>query len=395
MSILARYLIRSLLVTLGMAIGIATFVMLMGFFARSVNLLASGVALQPLLLFIVFKIPQLLAYTVPIGLLVATLLTFNRLSADHEITALQSCGVSLPQLAAPLIVLSLLLCGVTGFMLFKLAPDCSQRANWLVKEAVISNILDFLAPQTYNDLGDNTFVYLGEKDGTHVRDVRLYKYTSDGILGEDITAASGEISVDLARQNLTLTLNNAIVVHADASASAHPEHLNPVAATYLTYPIDYGQNLNHQRLLRGPPNMTLTQLLVWIRLLESSGMKSGAERVELHKRAVLSMAPFTFLLLGIPFGLRVSRKENYSSLVIGLAIVVLYFGLVLFFEAQRSHPNLHPEICIWLPNLLGQGFGLWALWHPDAVSRAINTLWARLWYDAAWRRRRPAPPARA
>ena len=52
-------------------------------------------------------IPQALALTLPMSLLLALLVAFGRLSADREFVALQACGVSLLRLLRPVGLISL------------------------------------------------------------------------------------------------------------------------------------------------------------------------------------------------------------------------------------------------------------------------------------------------
>ena len=52
--------------------------------------------------------PAFLILTIPMAIMVASVVTFSRMSADSEITALKASGFSFYQLLAPVIVLSIL-----------------------------------------------------------------------------------------------------------------------------------------------------------------------------------------------------------------------------------------------------------------------------------------------
>ncbi|NIQ74336.1 MAG: LptF/LptG family permease, partial [Gammaproteobacteria bacterium] len=55
---------------------------------------------------------------------------------------------------------------------------------------------------------------------------------------------------------------------------------------------------------------------------EDRARKRSAFRVELHKRLALSAACFSFVVLGIPLGIRAHRKE--SSIGIGLSLILIF-----------------------------------------------------------------------
>jgi lipopolysaccharide export system permease protein len=54
------------------------------------------------------EIPQILAVTIPISILLATFLSFQKLSAQSEIIAMRSSGISMVRLIKPVVILGLL-----------------------------------------------------------------------------------------------------------------------------------------------------------------------------------------------------------------------------------------------------------------------------------------------
>ena len=66
-----------------------------------------GASLQAVVKIFIFGLPSVIMWTFPMSMLLATLLTFGRLSGSSEITAMKSCGIGFGRIAAPAILLGL------------------------------------------------------------------------------------------------------------------------------------------------------------------------------------------------------------------------------------------------------------------------------------------------
>ena len=108
---------------LALAVVVGTFVMLVGQLAKVFDLLSKGVPLPVLLGLVAHRIPQVLGFTLPLSLFFATVIYFNTLSAEHELSALRSAGISLFQIAAPVMLLAVLISGLCTYLQFQVIPE--------------------------------------------------------------------------------------------------------------------------------------------------------------------------------------------------------------------------------------------------------------------------------
>ena len=79
--------------------------------------------------------------------------------------------------------------------------------------------------------------------------------------------------------------------------------------------------------------------------------------VELNKRIVLGLSPIAFMLLGMPLAIRTSRRETSVGLFLSVILGGAYFIGVIICPALDSYPQYYPQVLIWIPNIIYQGFG--------------------------------------
>jgi lipopolysaccharide export system permease protein len=121
-------------------------------------------------------------------------------------------------------------------------------------------------------------------------------------------------------------------------------------------PISLQELLRKARNNERPNEMTLDQLRV---ALEKSGdaEDEAAFRTEVSKRFSNSMAVFTFVLIGIPLAVTAQRKETSVGIALSLVVAFSYFIIIVLTDNVKHKPDLHPEILIWLPNVLYLSIG--------------------------------------
>ena len=184
MRTLHLYLTRETLATLLMTVLVFTFVLLLGnLFKEIAALIASGqVAPGFLLKAIGLLIPYVLVFSLPIGMLTATLLVFGRFSADHELTAARAGGISLLSLSAPVLAIGVLMSALSGWMNLQVAPQCRVAYKTMLFEYGLENTAALLTEKGFTDFPDHR-VYGGSISGTFsgwdvsVYAARLYSNT--------------------------------------------------------------------------------------------------------------------------------------------------------------------------------------------------------------------------
>ena len=166
MKTLHWYLLKQVMATLVLTVGVFTAVLLMGNAMKEV--LALVVKGQASLIGITkafaLLIPFVISFSLPMGLLTAMLLVFGRFSADQELTAARAAGVSLVSLVTPILLFSVALSGLSALINMKVAPECRASYKSLIYDLAISNPATLLSENTFVKEVPDHVIYIGKLD---------------------------------------------------------------------------------------------------------------------------------------------------------------------------------------------------------------------------------------
>jgi lipopolysaccharide export system permease protein len=131
--LLDRYLLRSFLPPLLFAFAAMTSIMLLNQVARRFGaLVGKGLPWSVIGEVFLLCLPFIIAMTLPMAVLVATLYTFTHLAADSEITAMRASGVSVFQLLRPMLLAGALLTTVNFWFTDQILPNSNARLRNLL-----------------------------------------------------------------------------------------------------------------------------------------------------------------------------------------------------------------------------------------------------------------------
>lgn len=161
---LYRYILRDILKLLVLSTAVLVFII---GFAAAIKPLSDGL-LGPagLMKFVFFSMPTMLTLALPFAAAFASTMVFCRLTADNEIIACSSCGISYRTILLPILVLGLVLTLGLFFMSNWVIP----RFYILAQEQLQQDMIKVLVSQVHKrqpvQLDDNTMLYADAADDT-------------------------------------------------------------------------------------------------------------------------------------------------------------------------------------------------------------------------------------
>ena len=404
MKTLHKYLAGQVLATLLLTVAVFAFVVFLVNGLKDVlPLLMSGhVRLALIAKAVGLSLPFALVYALPMGFITATLLVFGRFSADQELTAARAGGVSLLSLVTPVLILSLLCCGVSAWFNLQIGPQ--SRADFVkLKSELISGLTSAVIPEKQFISGfTGVTVYVEKNHDGSLENIYVYGAKGEtNFAGQNFfyRAPTGHLQMELAANKITLVLDNLVGVRPSPngpSTLVHSDHLSLLYDTKqlagrTTKPkvsdMTFGQLQTEMRELNemnvtnlaggataettrleksGTPKTSPEEIAMNIRAAEK--VRAGEiERVrfEMHREVAFSFACFGFTLIGVPLGIRVHRRETNIGVLIALGLVMVYYGFIALGMSLATRPEFYPHLIVWVPNFIFQTVGAALLWRAN------------------------------
>ncbi|MCB2231647.1 LptF/LptG family permease [bacterium] len=425
MKILSRYILREHIAPFLFAFVTVTFILLIDYVPRIVNqVIDKDLSLWVVLELVALNLAWMLALSVPMSVLVATLMAFGRMGSDMEIIAMKASGVNLLRVLLPLLAAG---CVITYLMVQfndKILPDLNKEARQL--SADIRNMrptLVFRSGVFINDIPGYLILIDKIDHGTsRVEGVRISD-TRDDAKPRIIVADSGYLKVTDNGRNLQFSLydgevhlmdladaNNyrkAAFKHQEINVSGDPSELVRTEREYRTdreMGIDMLQERVDQAegaivplqgkiedsfrekasfLLADTFKAEMTDIRIdslaylrlknevagWHRLVERNREQMTAQRkimnkfdLEIHKKYSIPAASLAFILIGAPLGILAKRGGMGVAIANSILLFIIYWAFLIGGEDVADRGLVDPFWAMWSANFLVGGVGLYLLY---------------------------------
>ena len=360
LKILDRYLLTALSVATLMGVALLSLVLVLGnVFKEMLDLLINhNVPLETVLSFIAFVLPFSMTFTIPWGFLTAVLLVFGRLSADNEIIALRSNGVSFTRVFFPVLGIALFLVGVCFWINTEVAPKAQYAMLTSLYRIATSNPTAMFQADEVVDQFPDRRIYVGSREGDLMKNLIVFEIDEKGIPSKVVFAKTGTLTSDMQHNRLLLKVQDA---HFEQRDHRQPDQVDMIRQGITmregVFPMSLQKLFDQKKREKPLSSHTLQELFV--ELAKPDCPRRLAFQVEISKRFSLSLAALSFALIAVPLGITAHRKETSVGFALSLVIAFGYFFFIIVADTFRNNANAFPVILIWLPNLFFTGLGIW------------------------------------
>lgn len=371
MKILDRYVLGQVLVTGFFAVSILSVVLVLGnIFKQLLELLVNHDApLELIISFIAYILPFSLTFTIPWGFLTAVLLVFGKMSAEHELIALRATGVSIPRVCATVFAMALVCVGICLWINVDVAPKAQIKMKDALYNIATNNPLAMFGSDKVIDDFPGRKIYVERNVGAELYNLLIYEMNSSYEPVTVMHARRGVIESDRENKRLLLRVFDGRFEQRDENATEDLMRIRQgITMQESTMTISLEELYEKNRKKKGMGSLTAGELLERLNAEDRathqvSEKEAIAERsalkTEVNKRFSFSLASFAFALIGVPLAITAHRKETSAGFLLSMLVAFVYFFFIIIADTLRTKAVVHPELLIWIPNVLFVALGSW------------------------------------
>ena len=404
MKILERYILKENFKPFVVSLMVTTFVMLLDKIIDLLNLIIEK-HLDILTIVSIFglSLPFILALTVPMAILLASIMSFGRLSVDNELIAFKSCGINIFTLLKPTVIAALFLSFFMVYFNNAVLPQTNHMLKNMMIKANYRRPATAIVPGTFNTMKNYT-IYVKKRIDDELFGILIYNREKTKF-PQTISAERGRIELANGGNSLKAILYNGQMHERDQK---NPDKYNISEFKKFTLNLpDLGYKMNQEGTdYRGDRELSsnamqkiVNERKTKIELLNTeiediqenineinskeeainkNELKKNYNRlnlkkdkittlrsdvrkyqVEIHKKYAIAFACVIFVLIGAPIGMMTKTSGVGMSFSVSAIIFLIYYGSLTLGEELADKGVVSPFLAMWVSNIVFSIIGIY------------------------------------
>jgi len=301
-----------------------------------------GIPFKIAFLIIILHLPSVFVMTIPMGVLLATVMTLNNLSLSSEITVMRACGIGINRIAKSIFAFAIVMAFI-GFLVNEtVVPVMTKQSTDLALYAFSKkNIPEGKENFTFKEIKDGgtlkRLFYVGEsKEGT-LRNITVLDASKDGTI-QILQAREGETAEEGWRfkKGAIYTVTN------------QGKALDTTLFEDTT--IKFGMDLSKEM------NRNLANEHNFIQLCKLLAKPDTPDRkwlnINLFDKIALPLTTIVFVLVGVPLAITPPRVRYNRGFLFSIFIIFAYYLIRALSISFGEAGSLSPAIAAFMPDFV-------------------------------------------
>lgn len=310
-----------------------------------------GIPFKVAFILILLNLPSVIVMTIPMGVLLATVMTLNKLSLSSEITVMRACGIGLNRIAKPIFIFAVIMSLSSFFINESVVPVMMSQSKTLALWALgQKNIPDGKENFVFKELTDDGILkrlfYVG-----FCQKKTLYNVT---VLDN---SKEGTIQVLQAREGKTSPDGWKFEKGAAYTITDNGQVLNTTLFDKST--VKFGLDLSDEMNKNVAKEYNFTGLLKFLSKSDITPEDRQVYTIELFDKIALPLTTIVFVLVGVPLAITPPRVRYNRGFLFSILIIFAYYFIRALSISFGEAGSIAPFLAACLPNIILTVMGTW------------------------------------
>ena len=347
MTLLDKYILRQVIEMFIMGVCVFTSIIFASdtFITLIKQISLFGIPFNVALMMIILNLPQVIVMTIPMGVLLATVMTLNGLSLKSEITVMRACGIGLNRIAKPIFIFALIMSVCSFIINESVVPVMTKQSKDLALWALGQKNI----PE-----GKQNFVFKELNDGGSIKRLFYVGYCENKTL-HNITvldsSKEGTIQVLQADEGKTSPEGWQFEKGAVYTVGDDGNILN--TTLFDKSIVKFGLDMSNELNKNVAKEMNFAKLVNYIKTNTNIDEKErNSIRIELYDKLALPLTTIALDLIGVPLAITPPRVRYNRGFLFSILIIFAYYLIRALSISFGEAGTLQPFLAAWMPNIV-------------------------------------------
>lgn len=304
-----------------------------------------GIPFKVAFMIIILNLPNVFVMTIPMGVLLATVMTLNRLSLSSEITVMRSCGIGLNRIAKPIFIFAAVMCIASFIINETIVPITTKQS----KDLALWSLGQKNIPE-----GKQNFIFKESQDNGTLKRLFYVGYCKNKTL-HNITvldlSKSDTIQVLQAQDGSTSPSGWGFNRGAIYTVAKEGKILNTTffENSVAQFGIDLSRELS-QNIAKEHNFLSLLHYI--IQNSEKIEPEKNVYLVELYDKIALPITTIVLVLIGVPLAITPPRVRYNRGFLFSILIIFTYYLIRALSISFGEAGSIPPFYAAWMANII-------------------------------------------
>ena len=305
-----------------------------------------GIPFKVAIIMIILNLPQIIVMTIPMGVLLATVMTLNGLSLKSEITVMRACGIGLSRIAKPIFIFAVCMSLLSFFINETVVPVMTKQSKDLALWALgQKNIPDGKQNFVFKDIAKDgslkRLFYVGKCENKVLYNITLLDSSEEDTL-QILQADEGKTSPQ------GWNFRKAAVYTIDENGKV----LN--TALFEDSTLSFGMDLSREMNKDIAKEMNVPNLAKYLKKNKDTLNKKEKNilLIELYDKLALPLTTIALVLIGVPLAITPPRVRYNRGFLFSILIIFAYYLIRALSISFGEAGTIAPFLAAWMPNIV-------------------------------------------